>query len=121
MNVVIYARYSSHSQTEQSIEGQLQTDIFPGGDHPDAVLFQLGLVDGAVVAVPGEEPQGRLYEYKPKILEEDKDMRRFVEMCFDPASPMNDRLQGPAITDAQSPGKVGLHPARTGLHQPGTD
>ena len=24
MNVVIYARYSSHSQTEQSIEGQLQ-------------------------------------------------------------------------------------------------
>lgn len=25
MNVVIYARYSSHSQTEQSIEGQLQT------------------------------------------------------------------------------------------------
>lgn len=25
MNVVIYARYSSHNQTEQSIEGQLQT------------------------------------------------------------------------------------------------
>lgn len=25
MNVVIYVRYSSHSQTEQSIEGQLQT------------------------------------------------------------------------------------------------
>ena len=25
MNVVIYARYSSRSQTEQSIEGQLQT------------------------------------------------------------------------------------------------
>ena len=24
MNIVIYARYSSHSQTEQSIEGQLQ-------------------------------------------------------------------------------------------------
>ena len=23
MNVVIYARYSSHSQTEQSIEGQI--------------------------------------------------------------------------------------------------
>ena len=26
MNLVIYARYSSHSQNEQSIEGQLQTD-----------------------------------------------------------------------------------------------
>ena len=25
MNAVIYARYSSHSQTEQSIEGQLHT------------------------------------------------------------------------------------------------
>ena len=25
MNIVIYARYSSHSQSEQSIEGQLQT------------------------------------------------------------------------------------------------
>lgn len=25
MNVVIYARFSSHSQTEQSIEGQLKT------------------------------------------------------------------------------------------------
>lgn len=24
MNVVIYARFSSHSQTEQSIEGQLK-------------------------------------------------------------------------------------------------
>jgi len=24
MNIVIYARYSSHNQTEQSIEGQLQ-------------------------------------------------------------------------------------------------
>ena len=24
MNIVIYARFSSHSQTEQSIEGQLQ-------------------------------------------------------------------------------------------------
>ena len=30
------------------------TDIFPGGDYPDIVLFQPGLVDGAVVTVPGE-------------------------------------------------------------------
>ena len=27
MNVVIYARYSSHSQTEQSIEGQLHIPV----------------------------------------------------------------------------------------------
>lgn len=40
-----------------------------------------------------DKPQGKLYEYKPKILEEDKDMRQFVEMCFDPSSPMNDKLK----------------------------
>ena len=40
-----------------------------------------------------DEPQGKLYEYKPKILEEDKDMRRFVEMCFDPGSAMNEKLK----------------------------
>lgn len=40
-----------------------------------------------------EKPQGRLYEFKPRILEENKDMKQFVEMCFDPKSPMNDRLK----------------------------
>lgn len=40
-----------------------------------------------------EKPQGKLYEFKPRILEEDKDMKQFVEMCFDPKSPMNDRLK----------------------------
>ena len=29
-------------------------DVLPCGDHPNTVLFQLGLVDGAVIAVPGE-------------------------------------------------------------------
>ena len=29
-------------------------DVLPCGDHPNAVLFQLGLVNGAVVAVPSE-------------------------------------------------------------------
>lgn len=32
-------------------------DILPRGDHPDAVLFQLGLIYGAVVAVAGETIQ----------------------------------------------------------------
>ena len=40
-----------------------------------------------------DKPQGKLYEYKPKILEDNEDMRQFVEMCFDPNSPMNDRLK----------------------------
>lgn len=40
-----------------------------------------------------DNPQGKLYEYKPKALEDNKEMRQFVEMCFDPKSPMNDRLK----------------------------
>ena len=39
-----------------------------------------------------DEPQGKLYEFKPKI-EDDEQMREFVEMCFDPNSPMNTRLK----------------------------
>lgn len=38
-------------------------------------------------------PQGKLYEYKPKIEQNDPEMKRFVEMCFDPNSPMNERLK----------------------------
>ena len=40
-----------------------------------------------------DKPQGKLYEYKPKIIENDAEMQRFIEMCFDPNSPMNDRLK----------------------------
>ncbi|MFA9381878.1 MAG: helix-turn-helix domain-containing protein [Acetanaerobacterium sp.] len=40
-----------------------------------------------------ENPQGKLYEYKSKIGESNEEMQRFIEMCFDPNSPMNDRLK----------------------------
>jgi len=40
-----------------------------------------------------DKPQGKLYEYKPKIIEDNAEMQRFIEMCFDPNSPMNDRLK----------------------------
>ena len=40
-----------------------------------------------------DNPQGELYEYKPKIGESNEEMQRFIEMCFDPNSPMNDRLK----------------------------
>ena len=35
----------------------------------------------------------KYYEYKPKIQQSDPQMQKFVEMCFDPASPMNARLK----------------------------
>jgi toxin-antitoxin system len=40
-----------------------------------------------------DNPQGKLYEYKPKIQQNDSQMQKFVEMCFDPTSPMNARLK----------------------------
>lgn len=38
-----------------------------------------------------ETPQGELYNYQPKI--ENEEIQQFVEMCFDPKSPMNERLK----------------------------
>ena len=38
-----------------------------------------------------DKPQGKLYDYQPKVFNED--MKQFVEMCFDPESPMNDKLK----------------------------
>ena len=39
-----------------------------------------------------DNPQGKLYEYKPKN-GYPADMENFVEMCFDPKSPMNAKLK----------------------------
>ena len=44
-----------------------------------------------------DDPRGKQYEFQPKILQEkagdNKEMREFIEMCFDPKSPVNDRLK----------------------------
>ena len=40
-----------------------------------------------------DNPQGKLFEYRPKIKQSDPEMEKFVEMCFDPKSPMNERLK----------------------------
>lgn len=40
-----------------------------------------------------EKPQGKLYNYQPKPPMDSDEMRKFVEMCFDPKSPMNERLK----------------------------
>ena len=39
-----------------------------------------------------DEPQGKLYEFKPKI-EDNDEMKLFIEMCFDPNSPMSGKLK----------------------------
>ena len=44
-----------------------------------------------------DNPRGKQYEFQPKILQEkvgdNKEMREFIEMCFDPKSPVNGRLK----------------------------
>ena len=40
-----------------------------------------------------EEPQGKLYEYRPHIEQGNPDLKLFVDMCFDPAFPISERLK----------------------------
>lgn len=44
-----------------------------------------------------EQPEGKLYEHKPKVIEaitkDNKELRRFVDMCFDPSSPVSEKLR----------------------------
>lgn len=40
-----------------------------------------------------DQPQGKLYECKPQLRYSGEDMKQFIEMCFDPTSPYNDKLK----------------------------
>lgn len=40
-----------------------------------------------------DKPQGKQYENKPKVEKAYPEMEKFIEMCFDPGSPMNERLK----------------------------
>lgn len=44
-----------------------------------------------------DKPQGKLYNYEPQLIrdkaENNQELRQFIEMCFDPKSPMNDKLK----------------------------
>lgn len=44
-----------------------------------------------------DQPQGKLYDYQPKKIKEKmtnrQDWNEFVEACFEPGSPMNEKLK----------------------------
>lgn len=40
-----------------------------------------------------DKPQGKLYKCKPKTPEHRGDMKQFIDMCFDPRSPYNEKLK----------------------------
>lgn len=40
-----------------------------------------------------ENSEGKLYTARPKIAEDNEEMRQFIEMCFDPKSKMSVKLK----------------------------
>lgn len=44
-----------------------------------------------------DKPQGKLYDFQPQALrektEQNEELREFIEMCFDPKSPVNGKLK----------------------------
>ena len=40
-----------------------------------------------------DDPQGKLYEHRPRVEQGNPDLKLFVDMCFDPSSPMSERLK----------------------------
>lgn len=40
-----------------------------------------------------DNPEGKLYAHQPKALAGNRKMRQFIELCFDPGSPYNERLK----------------------------
>lgn len=44
-----------------------------------------------------EQPEGRLYENKPQLVDaitqDSKELRKFVDMCFNPSSPISEKLR----------------------------
>jgi repressor LexA len=56
-----------------------------------------------------EQPEGKLYEHKPKVIEavtkDNKELRQFVDMCFDPSSPVSKKLRDMLTQMLQEQGK----------------
>ena len=40
-----------------------------------------------------DNPQGKLYDYQPKVFKDNKQMQELIEMFFDPNSPANAKLK----------------------------
>ena len=59
------------------------------------LLFYADYFDVSMDYIYGrtDKPQGALYEYHPKIEENNAELRQFIDMCFDPDSPIRDRLK----------------------------
>ena len=53
-----------------------------------------------------DNPQGKAFSFSPKYSEENENFRQFIEMCFDPSSPMNEKLKQTLFDMVQKGGDV---------------
>lgn len=60
----------------------------------DILLWYADFFDVSLDYIYGrtDKPQGILYDYIPKVIEDDK-IKDFIEMCFDPKSSANAKLK----------------------------
>ena len=61
----------------------------------DVLLWYSNYFDVSLDYIFGrtDNPRGKLFDCKPKISEKNEDLAEFIEMCFDPKSPVNARLK----------------------------
>lgn len=91
-------KFSQSKMGKQFGVGQASVFRYETGENspPDSLLVQYAdFFDVSMDYIFGrtDNPQGKLYEGKPKIEESYPEMEQFIEMCFDPGSPMNERLK----------------------------
>ena len=62
---------------------------------PETLLRYADYFDVSLDYIYGrtDYPQGKLYGNRPQIEKNDPELEKFIEMCFDPSSPMNQRLK----------------------------
>ena len=46
-----------------------------------------------------DNPEGKMYAHQPKALAGNKEVQQFIELCFDPGSPYNERLKDRMCSD----------------------
>jgi len=77
-------------------QASIQRYEYDRADPTLRILIQYGdYFDVSVDYILGrtDKPQGKLYKYKPKLVEDTPEMRQFIEMCLDPKSPMHNHLK----------------------------
>lgn len=62
---------------------------------PETLLKYADYFDVSLDYIYGrtDYPQGKLYKNRPQIEKNDPELEKFIEMCFDPTSPMSQRLK----------------------------